>query len=225
MNDGARLLVFVRFPERGKVKTRLARSVGHDAALALYRCFVADAIALSRKSGRRLLVFYDPPGSREAMIHWLGSDLTYVAQAGSDLGGRMDAAFLRAFQDCMRAVLIGSDCPDLPPVILDEAFTSLESHDVVIGPSVDGGYYLIGLSSTAQVLPAIFQGIDWGSSTVFEATLKSLARNGADVHILPRWRDIDERADLAALLSRQSDLPRGRLLTVDYLRDHGFGEP
>jgi hypothetical protein len=153
------------------------------------------------------------------MVEWLGRELAYEPQEGNSLGERMYAAFRRAFRDCRRAVLIGTDTPDLPPSLVEEAFRSLRTHDAVIGPAFDGGYYLIGLSVDSLV-PDLFRDLPWGSARVFELTRQIFEEHGLEFHLLPRWGDIDDYDDLAAFFDRWKDLPRGALATIDYLRDH-----
>jgi uncharacterized protein len=215
------LIVFVKFPAKGNVKTRLAKTIGTEAATALYRCFVSDIFAVAHRIGYPLLVFFYPPDVRGAVAEWLGKDVTCLPQRGSDLGERMFGAFQEAFRSCSRAVLLGSDCPDLPDIILEEAFGCLKTCDAVIGPAIDGGYYLIGFSSS-NIPEELFKDIEWGGSGVFQATTFVMQKHCMNVHILPTWNDIDEYHDLKTLYERQKDLLPGRLSTVDYLRDH-FG--
>ncbi|OPX92719.1 MAG: 2-phospho-L-lactate guanylyltransferase [Syntrophorhabdus sp. PtaB.Bin006] len=219
MTDSNRLIVFVRLPEKGKVKTRLARTMGDETTLALYRCFVLDTLAAARRTACPTGVFFYPPDLQDVPLDWLGDGLTFLPQEGEDLGERMFIALQKTLLDCPRAVLIGSDCPDLPPAVIREAFESLKTHDAVLGPAADGGYYLMGFSSTA-IIPAPFKGIRWGGPDVFDATVAVLKENGVSVHVLPLWRDIDEYGDLKAFFHVHKDDPRGRLLTVDFLRDH-----
>lgn len=214
-----RLIVFVRIPVKGNVKTRLAKTIGDEAALALYRCFVSDTLATVRRTGFASRVFFHPQDAHRAVIDWLGNDMVYMPQEGSDLGERMVAAFNRTLPGCSRAVLIGSDCPDLSPVFLHDAFESLKDSDAVLGPAADGGYYLIGFSS-AGFLEAPFRGIQWGNASVFEDTMAILRKNRVNVRVLPTWNDIDEYQDLKALYDRHKFLPPGTLSTIDFLRDH-----
>ncbi len=215
--DDQRLLVFVKFPEKGKVKTRLARAIGDEAALALYKCFVADTLALSRRAAYPTTVCFHPAEAGSAVAGWLGTDVSCMAQKGRDLGERMYGAFCAALSAARRVVLVGSDCPGLPQDVLLEAFAGLETHDVVIGPATDGGYYLIGFTSHA-ILPAPFRGIDWGGATVFQSTLDALREHNLDVHVLPPWNDLDEHEDLKSFYASRKDLPPGALRTVDFLR-------
>ena len=208
----------MKVPIQGTVKTRLAKAIGAETAARLYRCFVSDTLAGVRRTGYPLLVFFSPPEAAGAVDAWLGEGLTCLPQRGGDLGERMFAAFQEAFRSCSRAVLIGADCPDLPDEILHEAFACLKTHDAVLGPARDGGYYLIGFSS-AGMREEIFEGIAWGSARVFETTMAIMISHDIDVHILPLWRDVDEYDDLEALYDRQKHRPAGDLATVDFLRD------
>jgi hypothetical protein len=212
------LLIFVRLPEQGRAKTRLAAGIGNDHALALYRRFVTDTLSLSRHAGYRSVVFFEPAEAGGRMTEWLGTGFAFEPQEGKDLGERMYAAFRTAFHGCERAVLLGSDCPDLEPAVLHEAFGSLKEHDGVIGPALDGGYYLIGFSS--DTLPAAaFRGIPWGGSRVFEETTSLFREMGLDIHRVAERRDIDDEHDLRQFFALHRELPRGRLATIDYLRD------
>jgi uncharacterized protein len=218
-NDGRRLLLFVRLPEKGRVKTRLARAIGEETALALYRCLVADSLSLARRAGYPTSVFFHPKAPSREVSLGLGSEFPCLPQMGHDLGERMRAAFRTAFLDSREAVLMGSDIPDLPVPFLGEAFESLRQHEAVIGPALDGGYYLIGFSS-GTLPPAPFSGMEWGGPSVFRSTLNILKGNGLRVHVLPAWRDVDEYADLKALFDAHRDLPDGTLATIDFLRRH-----
>ncbi len=211
-------MVFVRVPEAGKVKTRLARVIGDEAACALYRCLVDDTLVCARCSGREMTLFFHPPNAAQTVRAWLGQEPAAEPQMGKDLGERMAAAFDRAFETHRAAVLIGSDIPDLPVSILDEAFESLETHDAVICPTRDGGYCLIGFSREGfTALP--FRQTVWGGPRVFEDAMDSFRKRGSKVHVLPPWRDIDEYEDLRNFFRERAHVPRGTLSTVDFLRD------
>jgi uncharacterized protein len=218
MNDGNLLLIFVRFPERGVVKTRLIGDLGEERALSFYRSFVADTIVLAHQTGYPSVVFFHPPETENQMVDWLGHDLVCEKQQGHDLGERMYGAFEKAFTNHGRVVLIGSDCPDLPPDILHEAFAALRAEDAVIGPSYDGGYYLIGFAS-GRLLQAPFCGIPWGSNRVYDITVSILKENSLRVHVLPQWHDIDIPDDLEAFRSRHKDLSPGMSMTLDSIME------
>lgn len=215
----ARLLAFVKFPAPLNVKTRLAKKLGPEMAAALYRCFISDILAVAARTGYPARIFVHPPEDCDAFSRWLGRGMTFHPQKGNDLGERMSAAFQETFLTSSRAILIGSDCPDLPPALLHEAFEALKTHQAVIGPAEDGGYYLIGFSSEGFT-EAPFKGLEWGGRGVFEATISILRKEGVSVCVLPPWNDVDEYEDLKALYRRQKDLPPGILSTIDFLRDH-----
>jgi rSAM/selenodomain-associated transferase 1 len=219
-NDQRRLLLFVRLPEKGRVKTRLARTIGEEAACDLYQCLVADSLSLARRSGYPTTVFYFPKTASPEVSLGLAAEIPCLPQTGRDLGERMYTAFRTAFRDAGKAILMGSDIPDLPPSFLDEAFESLRGDDAVIGPALDGGYYLIGFSSGA-LLSSPFSGMEWGGPSVFQKTLRIIRDHRLRVHVLPEWRDVDEYEDLSALFDRQKALPDGTLTTIDFLR-HRF---
>jgi len=211
------LIVFVKVPAEGDVKTRLANAIGPGGAALLYRSFVLDIIGKVRQARFRTFVFFSPADASRVVADWLGTDLTYYPQEGEDLGERMLGAFRTVFPSFARAVLIGGDCPDLPLALIEEAFESLRTHHAVVGPATDGGYYLIGFS-TPDVPEAPFRDIDWSTPGVFKSTMAILGSHGVDVHVLPPWSDVDEYEDLKALYERQKELPPGRLSTIDLLR-------
>lgn len=194
------LIVFLRFPEAGKVKTRLGAEIGDEAARRLYSCFVLDLLDMLKKAGFRIRIGYDPPSSGEAVASWLSfCGVHFFPQEGEDLGERMKNAFRMSFREGFEnAILMGTDCPDLPRERIDEGFRSLAAHDCVIGPACDGGYYLIGFTRRG-FLPSAFSGIPWGTGDVLKSTASVLSRAGRSLRLLTPWRDIDTLADLENL--------------------------
>ena len=145
----------------------------------------------------------------------------YLPQRGEDLGARMAHCFHEAFSKGFhRVVLIGSDLPDLPAEIIDEAFTSLEKIDSVIGPAYDGGYYLIGFNK-GSFTPEVFSGIEWSTETVLQKTLDILKNQKRTVHHLPRWGDIDTLEDLKQFVERNEATPICQR-TMDYLKKNNI---
>lgn len=212
------IIVFVKWPEKGKVKTRLTAAYGEDAATELYKCFVEDILRTVRGEGFRPLIAYYPPDAGGKIAAWLGDGNDYMPQSGRDLGERMKNAFRQLFEKGKeRAVLIGSDFPDLPAEIITEAFSRLERSQAVIGPAKDGGYYLLGFRRDAFV-PLIFEGIPWSTSGVFERTMAILAEAGPDVHTLPVWHDIDRPEDLIGFISRNIGKPFEMSKTMGYMQ-------
>ena len=191
------VLVFVRAPERGTVKTRLAAAVGADAALRVYRRLaehtLREAAALAGE-GVQLRVHHTPADSGDAVRHWLGDGPLYLPQADGDLGMRMEDAFARVFADgAQRVVIVGSDLPEVSASLLRRAFDLLDAHPAVIGPARDGGYYLLGLT---RMVDGIFRGIAWSTPEVLASTLARFRAAGIDPVLLEALADVDEAGDL-----------------------------
>ncbi len=184
------LIIFIRNPEPGKVKTRLAAAVGAERALAIYR----ELLDLTRRAalGSEAEKYLWYSHFVDKADGWPESDFRKMLQQGEDLGDRMAYAFETALADHDKAVIIGSDCPYLSPVLLDEAFELLDDSDFVIGPATDGGYYLLGMNRFA---PEVFQGIEWSTDTVFRETVARIRQSGADYEVLPLLSDVDEIGD------------------------------
>lgn len=195
-------LVFVKYPEPGRVKTRLAAVVGKEVAAELYRAFVEDVMAMCRSVGAAITVMVTPVEALEEVGAWLGMTHHCRAQAGRDLGERMSNAFQDAFQAGFEeAVLIGSDLPDLPRRILEEAFRELRWNECVIGPAADGGYYAIGFRA-GGFHASVFQGVEWSTGSVCRRTCELLRMSGARYHQLDTWEDVDTPEDLKRLAER-----------------------
>ena len=194
--DDRCLLFFIKNPEKGKVKTRLASAIGDKKAVKLYKRFLLEMLFTLNRGTFLFYVCYSPESPLSDLKNWLGDHYLYMAQSGENLGERMKNGFAEAISmNFKRVVLIGSDIPDLPIQFIEEAFTSLLEKDAVIGPSYDGGYYLIGFKDKA-FSPRVFEGIHWSTESVFEKTLKILKQEGLTVHTLQPLRDIDTVEDL-----------------------------
>jgi len=191
------LLVFLKAPRPGQVKTRLAAEIGDEPAAAAYRQ-IAERVLLQTAPQEReydRLVFFAPPDARAEVAAWFPGE-TLVAQQGEDLGSRMDAAFADAFaRGATRVALIGTDVPRLGREHVLEALTALDECPVVLGPATDGGYYLIGLRERQ---PDLFRDVEWGSAEVCAATLARAEALRLAVHRLDPLRDVDTLADLEA---------------------------
>jgi uncharacterized protein len=196
------ILIFLRMPQPGKVKTRLAAHIGDHPAAALYRLFITDILETVKLLQLPVYLCFYPNGQKDSLCSWLGNRHTYWEQSGEDLGERMKNAFFRAFNSGIRqAILIGTDTPDLPITILRESFNALAAHDLVIGPSLDGGYYLIGFNAN-KFLPQVFSRISWGEGDVFHRTMAIISGRAASSYQLPIWQDIDNYDDLMAFAKR-----------------------
>lgn len=203
------LIVFLKHPEPGMVKTRLARDVGVTVAANIYRRFVDAALRKAKQITARRFIFYAPKGKKRAIESSYGKGFVYCLQRGKDLGQRLlDAARRVQKLGFRRTVIIGTDSPTMPLAFIDQAFLALEEADLVIGPCIDGGYYLIGFNKPFR---AIFEKIDWSSSEVFEQTLRSASRLKLKSRVLPQWYDVDTLRDLERMGSREADanLQRG----------------
>ncbi len=216
------LIMFAKYPAPGKVKTRLSRHCHEELTVLLYRAFIADLLARFAQGDYQFRFAYDPPDRGEDFRREFGEGFVYLPQAGSDLGEKMLGAFRACFAEGFREiVLIGSDSPDLPREIIEEAFGALKVHGAVLGPAGDGGYYLIGFRREAFT-PRAFSGIVWGGNDVAAKTLDILSQEGAMVHTLPVWSDIDEFADLINLIGRSKKSVFAGSKTIACLRDWGL---
>ena len=223
MGDEHCVIMFVKSPERGMVKSRLAAALREDVVLDLYKCFVSDTMEMLAQGGYPLIIFFYPPESGQRIRQWLGDEHTLLPQSGNDLGERMKNAFKTVFsQGLSSALLIGSDSPDLPGLIIDEALISLKDHDAVVGPSYDGGYCLIGFRADT-FLPCAFDKIPWSTPEVFVQTLDILGKADYRVHILPKWRDIDTHDDLKAFYYDNRVSSFAKSLTIKYM-EHNKSE-
>ncbi len=191
------LIVFVKYPEPGTVKTRLAAGIGGRAAADVYRRLVALTIQRTAPSGLQpydRIVYVDPARDIACYRNWLIDAEDFAVQAGDSLGGRMRSAFLQAFADGYHKVaLIGSDCPDASASLVQEAFSLLDGCDAVLGPADDGGYYLLALTRDIE---QIFNNINWGTCRVLQQTRARLDAAGYSHALLPVLRDVDRVEDL-----------------------------
>ncbi len=219
------VLFFVKAPEPGRVKTRLATSIGSEAAGELYRCFVEDLAAMLDALDVDVVCCYQASEEDAEFLQWLGRRFRLAAQHGDDLGERMKHAFREAFASGVRrAVLIGSDSPDLASEIVEQALTALQTSDAVIGPSSDGGYYLLGFRAD-RFVTEVFDGIRWSTEYVYDQTLGVLNKYGRRVALLPRWHDVDTRSDLDELIERNRDTKFLSSRTLSLVRSSGWGDP
>jgi uncharacterized protein len=211
--------MFVKNSAKTQVKSRLAAALDSQTALSLYRCFVADLLETIGRAEWPLIIFFYPPDAGKEMKAWLGKGCVLAPQRGSDLGERMQNAFEEVFFHGFKsALLIGSDIPDLPSRILNEASDSLRTNDAVIGPAFDGGYYLIGFNSDTFA-PEVFEDVAWSTSETFKQTMSTFGRLGLRVHELPSWRDVDTYDDLEALSSRNAATSFAGSATMEYLKN------
>ncbi|MBL8603521.1 MAG: TIGR04282 family arsenosugar biosynthesis glycosyltransferase [Myxococcales bacterium] len=190
------ILVFTRAPVEGEVKTRLAAKLGNREALRVFREMGAAIVASLCPADRAWSVFAvaTPDGRREAIADWLPGLDGVWDQGSGDLGARLARATHGAFQQGFSpVVLVGTDCPAANASQVAEALRRLDAHDAVLGPALDGGYWLLALR---RELPAVFERIAWSTPTVAEATRMRLSKAEATWSELGVWRDLDTYEDL-----------------------------
>ena len=189
------LLMMCRYPQPGKVKKRLAANIGEVKAADTYRYCAEKLFTAADGLGREVekCAYVAEPDDAAAVRKWTGSRFSLRTQPDGDLGARLTEGFAAAFRDgAKRVVITASDVPDIDTEILEEAFSSLEQHDVVVGPSPDGGYYLIGLKKER---PMLFRDIPWSSNMVLANTLLRTLEPELKVHLVMLQRDIDNLED------------------------------
>jgi hypothetical protein len=196
------LLYFVKYPEPGKVKTRLAKEVGDEEAAGIYGELARSNLETLRelsKQGIVITVVFDPPEDCEKIKRWLSPFWHYSPQKGLHLGERLENAFQAAFgQGAQKVIALGSDTLGLDAELLQKAFKVLDHCDIVVGPAKDGGYYLIG---SVQPQPFLFNDIPWSTSHVLEATLERIQKSGLSYGLLRERDDLDCAENLPYLLA------------------------
>jgi rSAM/selenodomain-associated transferase 1 len=190
------LIIFLRSPEEGKGKTRLAKTMGAPKALVIYHELLSITFNQIQNLDCTVYLYFFP----YIDTHFLEKTL-FVGrlQKGSDLGLRMQEAFQDVLQSHQHVLLIGTDCPYITRALLEEAFIQLQNHDVILGPATDGGYYLIGLR---QMHEGLFAGIDWSTERVLSQTLQAAEGMNLSISLLPEHDDIDHEDDWIRFLNR-----------------------
>ena len=184
------LIIFTRNPELGKCKTRLAKTIGDESALEIYKFLLNHTATISKDIKADRYVFYSEKIKREDF--WEDGIFRKKLQKGENLGERMQNAFSELLEMSYEKVtIIGSDLLDLDAEVVNNAFAKLEFHDLVIGPAKDGGYYLLAMKN---LYPKLFANKDWGNSSVLADTLNDLSNS--NVHLLKELNDIDTFEDM-----------------------------
>jgi len=203
---GVALAIMAKIPHPGACKTRLVPPLTHDEAAALSERFLRDTVAnvaaVARATGATVVGAYTPEASDRRLAELFGPKVVLLAQRGGDFGARLYNVALDLFSAGHGGVcLIDSDSPTLPPASLAQSVRALEGRGdrLVIGPALDGGYYLIGMKRPQL---ALFSGIAWSTSSVFDQTLEAATRMRLGTTVLPQWYDVDDAAGLR-LISRE----------------------
>lgn len=191
------ILLFVKWPQAGQVKTRLAAAIGVNEAANIYEQLVATVLERLPKSGR-LIIMFDPPDRAREVSAWIAPLCAdrhpeFLAQASGDLGARLEHAFAHAFATgCEPVAVVGSDCVEIGPETFSKTRCALETHDCAIGPTFDGGYYLLALKKPC---PSLFADIAWSTELVFTQTIERARAAGLNVHQLSPLHDVDTVED------------------------------
>ena len=207
--------MFAKRPEAGAVKSRLAAVIGPEWAARLYGAFLRDLVARLATMRANRVIAYAPADAHAYFTDLAAGQFRLVVQAPGSLGDRMAGFFSGSFQSgAERVVLIGSDSPDLPLGNVSRAFEELADHDVVLGPSDDGGYYLIGMR---RMIPEVFQDIRWSTSNVRTETIERLRGLGIAHALLEAWYDVDVVDDLERL---SHGIDAARRIGTDRMLEH-----
>lgn len=211
-----RVLMFTKYPVPGRVKTRLAKSIGPEHAAGLQTAFIRDELDMLGTLDASVTLCCDPLAPLSEYGALFGLDHSYTVQQGADLGERMLHALHAALDEhAEHVVLIGSDLPDLPATHMRQAFAALETAPLCLGPAPDGGFYLLGLR---QPLPhGIFEAVPWGSAEVLTRTLANCEARGLRPQLLAPWPDVDTLPDLLDYASRNR---HGLTHSMNYIRAH-----
>ena len=192
MNSDNLIMIFIRNPEIGRVKTRLAKTIGDDKALHIYNLLLDHTNKVTKIVNADKVVFYSDYINDHDQ--WKKDGFKQLIQTGNELGEKMSNAFLKAFNMGYKKILIiGSDCLDLNENILTDAFIILNEKEIVLGPTIDGGYYLLGMKT---FYPLLFQNKKWSTENVFLDTLLDVSNLRVSYELLPTLSDIDEEKDL-----------------------------
>ena len=214
------LVLFLKYPQKGTVKTRLAKRIGDTLTLRLYECFIRDMLDKSIALPYDLHIFVASPDKVAAMYQWLGRDLPVHGQKGRNLGERMKQTFEKMFQlGYESCVLMGSDFPDLPASVVTGAFAGLETSEAVIAPAVDGGYYLIGFQRL-HFCESVFQNVAWSTERVFQQTMDIFKQEKIRVKILRKWWDVDDFDELKNFMERNINSDFANSRTMKFLLQH-----
>ena len=196
------IILFTKYPQVGKCKTRMITELGSEAATHVHKLLVTHTLntlkpLLTSQKNIDFKIYYHG-GTSTQMQQWLGKNYLFKQQQGKDLGERMATALVHALTHNYNSILIGSDCPEIHAAILEEALVALDHNDIVIGPAHDGGYYLIGVAAhiSGYICKKLFNSIPWGTEQVLQKTLQHVDSLNLKAHFLTKLHDIDTAEDL-----------------------------
>ena len=209
MVSNSAIIIFTRYPEPGLTKTRLISELGPEGAARFHKNLVERMVEIVRSfinnKPIKLIISFNHSDTKQ-IKNWLGSKIIYHKQSGDNLGGKISSNFKQVLKSGVdKAILIGTDIPEISPKHLNIALTTLKNHDTVLGPASDGGYYLIGMNRDSYS-PKLFQNINWGRAGVLNQTLNKIIDLGSDYYLMDKLNDIDTPEDLKKLKQRKPKL-------------------
>ena len=184
------IIIFIKNIEKGKVKTRLAATVGDDQALKIYKALLGHTRKVACAVDAKRFLYYS--SFIEENDDWSSDLFIKKNQTNGDLGDRMSTAFKESLEATDRVIIVGSDCASLTPEIVELALEKLKEVPFVVGPTFDGGYYLLGMN---KFEPSVFENIEWSTESVFATTLSRMKELGKECYLLPKLSDIDYEED------------------------------
>ena len=211
--DDCALVIMAKAPRAGHVKTRLAHVLAPEAIVALYRCLIEDTLALARAVGAPRIAVVCPSGHQDELARWLGIEV--IAQEGDGLAAGLESAFrVLVGAGCRRVIALDGDSPHLPAETLSRAFALLERHDLVVGPTSDGGYSFVGARRPHR---GLFDGGGIGTGSALRALLGRARALELCVALTEEWYDVDDGDDLARLAAELRGAPSRAPRTAAWL--------
>jgi len=211
------IILMVKCPRKGEVKKRLSRSIGENSALEFYRRSGLDVLDMISTQDADVMVGYYPGDAGECIAAWMGEEHEFIPQTGADLGERQASLFSACFEmGYSKVCVLASDSPDIPDENITSAFNTLLTSDCVIGPSPDGGYYLIGFTKEGFNRDP-FLDMEWSHRGVTGEIERRLDIQGIEWKEIGTWQDVDDIGDLKDLISRNPD-DKGPKRTMEFLR-------
>jgi rSAM/selenodomain-associated transferase 1 len=199
------VIIFTKYPHKGKVKTRLAKGIGNELAAKFYKItaeYIFNEISKLLNSGISCYLYFDNESDEKSIRKWIKHDFIFLIQHDTDLGNRMINAFKEVFdRGHSEVIIIGTDVPDITSEFLLQGFDELKKNDLVICPAADGGYNFLGIKKTS---PFLFRNIEWSSETVLQKTLIIAEKQKLKIKLLKELNDIDTQPELMEWLSNAS---------------------
>lgn len=196
------LVIMTRIPIPGKTKTRLEGILTKKQCADIHSCFLKDILEESKKiEDIYRCIYHSDEGDLEVLIDIVGEDISLHKQVGETLGDRMENIFIKLFREgYTKIVLIGTDIPEIDKKVIDRSYDLLDKNDIVFGPTLDGGYYLVGMNRVEGIV--FDKSIKWGTEDVFKETLEIIKESGLEVAQVEKLMDIDTSEELISLSKR-----------------------